>query len=64
MENYEENQVTKNPPYHGVIPSQIRSYSCTAVYTFIGIKIRASTRYEVMDYEDFRYSHDRFRSNF
>ena len=38
--------------FHGVIPSQFRSYSCTAVYTFIGIKIRASTRYEVVDYED------------
>jgi hypothetical protein len=34
---------------------------CTAVYTFIGIKIRASTRYEVVDYEDIRYSHTRFR---
>ena len=50
---------------HGVIPSlQFRSYSCTAVYTFIGIKTRASTRYEVVDYEDIKYSHNRFRSIF
>ena len=33
-------------------------------HTFINIKIRASTRYEVMDYENIRYSHNRFWSFF